>query len=115
MVARLRIPVRGDGDNDVSLASPNRSRIVGLPGIERPVSGFSAVSLLLIDEAARVDQSRYKALRPMLARGTGIYGYWWIPSFEADSSDPPYRHASASQESGFFYSAWEMVRRDSTG
>ena len=49
MVARLRIPVRGDGDNDVSLAFPNGSRIVGLPGIEGTVRGFSAVSLLLID------------------------------------------------------------------
>jgi hypothetical protein len=46
MVARLRIPVRGDGDNDVSLAFPNRSRIVGLPGMDGTVRGFSAVSLL---------------------------------------------------------------------
>ena len=59
MVARLRIPVRGDGYNDVSLAFPNRSRIVGLRGIDGTARGFSAVSLLLIDEASRVEVSMY--------------------------------------------------------
>jgi hypothetical protein len=38
----------------MSLLLPNRSRIVGLPGNEVTVRGFSAVSLMLIDEAARV-------------------------------------------------------------
>ena len=33
--------------------------------------GFSAVSLLLIDEAARVSDAIYQALQPMLAVGTG--------------------------------------------
>jgi len=91
MVARLRIPVRGDGDNDVSLAFPNRSRIVGLPGMEGTVRGFSAVSMLLIDEASRVEDSMYKALRPMLAVGDGDL---WLLS-------TPYR------KRGFFYSHWE--------
>ena len=36
--------------------------------------GFSAVSLMLIDEAARVEDEMYKSLRPMLAVGTGICG-----------------------------------------
>ena len=53
MVMRLGIRPRGDGDNGTSLLFPNGSRIVGLPGIEGTVRGFSAVSLLLIDEAAR--------------------------------------------------------------
>jgi hypothetical protein len=46
MVAMLDIEVCGDGDNDVSLAFPNGSRIVGLPGVEGTVRGFSAVSML---------------------------------------------------------------------
>jgi hypothetical protein len=53
----------------MSLLFPNGSRIVGLPGIEVTVRGFSAVSLLLIDEASRVDDAMYKALHPMLAVG----------------------------------------------
>jgi hypothetical protein len=36
--------VRGDGDNGISLLLPNGSRIVGLPGTEATVRGFSAVS-----------------------------------------------------------------------
>ncbi len=35
----------------MSLQLPNGSRIVGLPGVENAVRGFSAVSLMLIDEA----------------------------------------------------------------
>ena len=65
----LGIRPRGDGDNAISLQLPNGSRIVGLPGKEATVRGFSAVSLLLIDEAARVEDAMYKALRPMLAVG----------------------------------------------
>ena len=71
MVRKLGIRPRGDGDNEISLLFPNGSRIVGLPGTEGTVRGFSAVSLMLIDEASRVDDAMYKALRPMLAVGGG--------------------------------------------
>ena len=45
---------RGDGRNAVSLLFKNGSRIVGIPGKESTVRGFSKVSLLLVDEASRV-------------------------------------------------------------
>src|SRR6266853_3804417 len=67
LAKRLGIKPRGDGKNSCSLLLPNGSRIIGLPGTEGTVRGFSNVSLLLIDEAARVDDEMYKALRPMLA------------------------------------------------
>jgi hypothetical protein len=70
-VRRMGIPPRGDGDNEISLLFPNGSRLVGLPGTEATVRGFSAVSLMLIDEAARVSDEMYKAVRPMLAVGDG--------------------------------------------
>jgi hypothetical protein len=63
----LELPIRGDGDNPISLAFPNGSRIVGLPGRESTIRGFSNVSLLLIDEASRVPDSLYHAMRPMTA------------------------------------------------
>jgi len=56
----LGIKPRGDGANDISIELPNRSRIVGLPGVEGTVRGFSAVSLMLIDEASRVDDVMYQ-------------------------------------------------------
>ena len=41
-VRRLGIKVRGDGDNEISIAFPNGSRIVGLPGNEATARGYSA-------------------------------------------------------------------------
>jgi hypothetical protein len=90
MVRKLKIRPRGDGDNAISLLLPNGSRIVGLPGTEGTVRGFSAVSLMLIDEASRVEDEMYKALRPMLAVGDGDL---WLMS-------TPYGRQ------GFFYETW---------
>jgi hypothetical protein len=91
MLARMGIARRGDGDNSISLLLPNQSRIVGLPGTEATVRGFSAVSMLLIDEASRVDDAMYKALRPMLAVGDGDL---WLMS-------------TPNGKQGFFYESWE--------
>ncbi len=46
LMRRAGMPVRGDGNNEVSLAFGNGSRIVGLPGVEATVRGFSSISLL---------------------------------------------------------------------
>jgi hypothetical protein len=89
-VRRLAIRPRGDGDNTMSLVFPNGSRIVGLPGTEGTVRGFSAVSLLLIDEASRVPDAMYKALRPMLAVRSGDL---WLMS-------------TPCGQRGFFYESW---------
>jgi hypothetical protein len=91
MARKLDFPLRGDGDNKISLLFPNGSRIVGLPGMDGTVRGFSAVSLMLIDEASRVEDSMYKALRPMLAVSDGDL---WLMS-------------TPCGRIGFFYEAWE--------
>jgi hypothetical protein len=46
-------------------------RIVALPGKESTVRGFSAVSLLIVDEASGVLDDLYRAVRPMLAVSGG--------------------------------------------
>src|SRR6202163_291100 len=69
-VRKLGIKVRGDGDNEISIAFPNGSRIVGLPGNEATSRGYSA-SLLLLDEEARVDDQMYRAMRPSPAVANG--------------------------------------------
>ena len=75
MLARLGIAAAGDGDNAISLLLPNGSRIVGLPGTEATVRGFSAVSLLLIDEASRVeDRDVSRRCGRCWRWGTGICG-----------------------------------------
>jgi hypothetical protein len=55
----------------LSLRMANGSRIVSLPGQESTVRGYSAVSLLCIDEASRVPDELYVACRPMLAVSGG--------------------------------------------
>jgi hypothetical protein len=90
-VRRLGIRPKGDGDNQISLALPNRSRIVGLPGMEATIRGFSAVSLLLVDEAAWVNDELYRAIRPMLAVSDGTL---WLMS-------------TPNGKRGFFYETWE--------
>jgi hypothetical protein len=53
------------------LALDNHSRIVSLPCREETIRGYSNVHLLVIDEAARVPDDVYRAVRPMLAVSGG--------------------------------------------
>lgn len=93
-VARLGYRVKGDGKNECSVILPNGSRIVGLPESEDTIRGFSAVGLMLIDEASRVSDRMYHALRPMLAVGGGSL---WLLS-------------TPNGKSGFFYREWSGER-----
>src|ERR671916_29160 len=49
----------------------NGSRIEALPGTEKTIRGFSGAALLIVDEAARVEDGLYYAIRPMLAVSGG--------------------------------------------
>ena len=49
----------------------NGSRIVCLPCREDTIRGYAGISLLVIDEAARVPDDLYRAVRPMLATSGG--------------------------------------------
>jgi hypothetical protein len=64
-------PVAPQGERKLSLELENGSRIITLPGSEKTIRGFSGVGLLLVDEAARVDDELYFAVRPMLAVSGG--------------------------------------------
>ena len=63
------LPVANESALRIELS--NGSRIVALPGVEETVRCFSGVSLLVIDEAARVPDDLYRAVRPMLAVSGG--------------------------------------------
>ena len=92
MLSRLGLlqRLRKDGVNKDSILFPNGSRIVALPCREATTRGFSSVNMLLIDEAARVPDDFYKALRPALAVGNGDL---WLMS-------TPWGRR------GFFYHSW---------
>jgi hypothetical protein len=68
----------------------NRSRVVCLPCSESTIRGFSNVSLLVIDEAARVPDDLYLAVRPMLSVSGGRLIALSTPRGKR----------------GFFYNAW---------
>jgi hypothetical protein len=59
--------------------------------METTIRGFSAVSLLLVDEAAWVSDEQYRAIRPMLAVSDGAL---WLMS-------------TPNGKRGFFYETWE--------
>jgi hypothetical protein len=64
-------PVAPQGERKLSLELENDSRIITLPGSEKTIRGFSGASLLLVDEASRVEDGLYYAIRPMLAVSGG--------------------------------------------
>jgi hypothetical protein len=79
------LPSRNE-DTKLSLRLDNGSRVVSLPGSEGTIRGYSAVNLLIIDEAARVVDDLYYAVKPMLAVSRGRLlalstpwgqGGWW--------------------------------------
>ena len=90
MYASLKLSFQGDGDNEISVILENTSRIVGMPGNERTIRGFSAVSLLLVDEASRVDEDYFDAIMPMLAVSDGDVWLMSTPFFKT----------------GYFYDSW---------
>jgi hypothetical protein len=89
-------PVQPESETALTLTLDNGSRIVSLPGKEGTVRGYSAVDLLVCDEAAWIPGDLYAALRPMLAVSGGRllalstpHGNrgWW---FEAWRSGEPW-------------------------
>src|SRR5215218_4943433 len=64
-------PVSAEAERKLSLELANGSRIVTLPGTDKTIRGFSGVDLLIVDEASRVADELYFAVRPMLAVSGG--------------------------------------------
>ncbi len=58
-------------ESALRLELTNGSRIIALPGKEATIRGYSGVSLLIEDEASRVPDDLYQAIRPMLAVSGG--------------------------------------------
>lgn len=69
----------------------NGSRIVSLPDNEEGIRTYAGVRLLILDEAARISDALYKAVRPMLAVSGG----------ELVALSTPFG------KRGWFWEAWE--------
>lgn len=68
----------------------NGSRIIALPGTGDTVRGYAAVDLVILDEAARIEDELLAAVRPMLATTNGELVALTTPKGKR----------------GFFYEAW---------
>jgi hypothetical protein len=64
-------PMPVDNRSELRARFENGSRMIALPGTEETIRGFSAVDLIVADEAARVDDELYGSVRPMLAVSEG--------------------------------------------
>jgi Helicase len=64
-------PVPSESENALSVTLENGSRIIALPADATTIRGYSAVKLLIIDEAAFVPDDTMAAVRPMLAVSSG--------------------------------------------
>ena len=67
----VTMPVDMALESALRLELANGSRIICLPSTEATVRGYSGVSLLIVDEASRVMDDLYLAIRPMLAVSQG--------------------------------------------
>ncbi len=67
----LRRPVPATHETQLRLELANGARVLCLPGREQTLRSFGGVSLLVLDEAARVPDDLYRAVRPMLAVSRG--------------------------------------------
>ncbi|TYT27641.1 terminase [Luteimonas viscosa] len=69
----------------------NGSRIIALPGTEGTIRGYSGARTVIIDEASRVDDALFAAVRPMLATTQGRFVALTTPYGKR----------------GWFYESWE--------
>jgi hypothetical protein len=67
---RMGSPLK-ERETQQELELSNYSRIVSLPCREETIRGYSDITLLIMDEAARVPDDLYRAVRPMLAVSNG--------------------------------------------
>jgi len=63
--------IPADSYRKMGMELSNGSRIEALPGTEKTIRGFSGVDLLVVDEASRVADDLYYAVRPMLVVSGG--------------------------------------------
>lgn len=59
-------------DNTSEMGLSNGARVVSLPGSEGGIRGFSAVKLLILDEASRIEDDVFASVLPMVASDGAI-------------------------------------------
>jgi len=107
MYKRIGQPLGDYGDSAVALQFGNGARILALSGNPDTIRGYSQPRLVVIDEAARVEEELVVALRPMLAASppgsqllvlsspAGKRG-WFFHDVFADETEPSWERYKVS-------------------
>jgi Terminase large subunit, T4likevirus-type, N-terminal len=67
----LKRPIPATYESQLRLELANGARVMCLPGREETIRSFGGVTLLVLDEAARIPDQLYRSVRPMLAVSRG--------------------------------------------
>jgi hypothetical protein len=68
---KLKRPIPAIHESQLRLELANGARVVCLPGREETIRSFGGVTLLVLDETARIPDQLYRSVRPMLAVSRG--------------------------------------------
>jgi hypothetical protein len=88
--ARLPGAPEATQENLTRMQLANGSRIISLPGSEKTTRGYSAATLVIMDEASRVPDELLAVVRPMLAVTSGRF----------------FALSTPAGKRGWFYEAW---------
>ena len=87
----LLVPdVKYINESRTHLELQNNSRVISLPSSSSGIRGFSAPDLICADEAARIDNEMFIAIKPMLALGGSFYML-----------------STPAGKRGYFYTCWK--------
>ena len=99
-------PLKATAESTTELSLENGSRLVSLPGTEGTSRGFAAARLLVLDEAARVEDDIFASVLPMVSSDGAIVALstpWgqrgWFHSLWADTAGAWQRHKVSVYES----------------
>jgi hypothetical protein len=67
LLNRLDRPPAIKAESALRVELDSGSRVIALPGSERTIRGYSGASLIVLDEAARIESNLIQAITPMLA------------------------------------------------
>lgn len=106
MYRMLGRPLAAERENGSELVLENGSRVVSLPGTEGTSRGFAGARLLIMDEAARIDDDIFASVLPMVAPDGAIWALstpWgqrgWFYELHQDATAAWERHKITAHES----------------
>ncbi len=112
--ARLALDGKPVEDNKMTLELENGSRILSLPASEKTTRGFSAINLLIEDEAGDVPDELHEAVEPMLQVSRGRMVLMGTPKGPRGHFAEMWRDGEKKTDGGkwhrVFSTAWDNPR-----